>query len=133
MKIVSGEPKSDLPRILMAYGTFPPSQRLFHLEPNMVNWAHRWIGGALRALGGGLPLIRRRLRKSLDDLDREIRKLRQARSVDCSRAGDDRLDVYALGSTEELRFLIDLYLRGWTSQEIEEKLDRTTSGKSFGG
>jgi hypothetical protein len=120
MKIVSGEPKSaDLPRILMAYGTFPPAQRLFHLEPNVVNWAHRWIGGALRALGGGLPVLRQRLRKSLDDLDREIRKLRHADTADSS---EEPLDVDALASTEELRLIIGLHLDGWSWHEINERL-----------
>ena len=73
----------------------------------------------------------RRLHKSLDNLDREIRKVHLAGSADCSPASDDRLDVDALRSTEELRLLIDLYLRGWTSQEIKEKLDRITSGGPF--
>ena len=71
------------------------------------------------------------MRKSVDNLDREIQKVHLAGSLDCSRAGDDRLDVDALRSTEELRLLIDLYLRGWTAEEIKEKLDRTKSGSPF--
>jgi len=95
----------------------------------MVNWAHRWIAVVLEALGVHLPGLRRRLSKSLDDLDREILRVRPAPSVACSRAGDDRLDVDALQSTEELRLLVDLYLRGWTSKEIKERLDGTKSGR----
>jgi len=48
--------------------------------------------------------------------------------VACSGAGDDRVDLDALRANEELRQLIDLYLRGWTSKEIKEKLDGTKSG-----
>jgi len=33
--------------------------------------------------------------------------------------------VMLLRSTEELRLLIDLYLRGWNAQEIQGELDRT--------
>jgi len=49
--------------------------------------------------------------------------------VACSRAGDDRLDVDVLQSTEELRLLIDLHLRGWTAKEIKERLDGTKRGR----
>jgi len=93
----------------------------------MLNWTRRWIAIVLEALGVHLPGFRRRLSKSLDDLDQEIRRVRPALSVACSRAGDDCLDVDALQSTEELRLLIDLYLRGWTAKEIKEKLDGTKS------
>jgi len=93
----------------------------------MVNWAHRWVAVVLEALGGDPPGYRRQLGKLLDDLDQEIRRVRPALSVACSRAGDDCLDVDALQSTEELRLLIDLYLRGWTAKEIKEKLDGTKS------
>jgi hypothetical protein len=94
-----------------------------------VNWrTHIWIAVALGALGVHLPGFRRRLSNSLDNLDLEIRKFRSAGSVDCSCAGDERLDVDALGSTAELRQLTDLYLRGWTSQEIEKKVDSTKNG-----
>jgi len=92
---------------------------------------HRVIASTTGALWIRLRGCRRGLRKSLDNLDREIRKGHLAGSVDSSRAGEDRLDVDALRSTEELRLLIDLYLRGWTAQEIKEKLDRTTSGSPF--
>jgi len=78
--------------------------------------------GALRVW---LRAFRHRSRKALDDLDREIQKVHRRVSADCSRAEDDRLDVDALRSTRELRILIDLYLRGWTLQEIEDKLDST--------
>lgn len=73
----------------------------------------------------------RRLRKSLDNLDQEIRKVHLPGSVDYSRTGDAPLDVDALGSTEALRLLIDLYLRGWTSKEIREKLGGPASGRPF--
>ena len=95
----------------------------------MVNWAHRWIAVVLEALGVRIPGFRRRLSRSLDDLDREIRRVRPAPSVACSRAGDDRLDVDVLQSTEELRLLIDLHLRGWTAKEIKERLDGTKRGR----
>jgi hypothetical protein len=73
----------------------------------------------------------RRLSESLNNFDEEIRKVDLPFSAHCSRAGGDSLDVDALGSTEELWLLIDLYLRGWTAKEIKEKLDGTTSGCPF--
>jgi len=94
----------------------------------MVNWAHRGIAVVLAALGVHPRGYRRRLSNPFDDLDWEIRRVRPAPSVGCSRADYDRLDVDALQSTDELRLLVDLYLRGWTSKEIKEKLDGTKSG-----
>jgi hypothetical protein len=73
----------------------------------------------------------RRLSESLNNFDEEIRKVDLPGSALCSRAGDDSPDVDALGSTEELWLLIDLYLRGWTSKEIKDKVDGTTSGRPF--
>jgi hypothetical protein len=93
----------------------------------MVNWAHRWVAVVLEALAVRLPGFRRRLSRSLDDLDRKIRRVRPAVSVACG--GDDRLDVDVLRANEELRQLIDLYLRGWTAKEIKEKLGGTKSGR----
>ena len=98
---------------------------------DLIEWVHRVIATTAPELWIRLRGFRRRLRQSLDDLDREIRNDHLSDSVDCSRVGDDRLDVDALRSTEELRLLIDLYLRGWTAQEIKDKLDRTTSGSPF--
>jgi len=89
---------------------------------------YRWIAVALGALGIHLPGFRPRLSKSLDDLDREIRKVRPGGSVDRWLTGESFLDVDALRANEDLRQLINLHLRGWTSREIEEHLDRSTSG-----
>jgi len=94
----------------------------------MLNWTRRWIAIVLEALGVHLPGFRRQLSKSLDDLDREIRGVCPVVSVACSRAGDDLLDVDALRANEELGQLLDLYLRGWTAEEIKERLDGTKSG-----
>jgi hypothetical protein len=85
----------------------------------MVKWAHRWIAVALGALGVHLPGFRPRLRKSLDDLDREIRKVRVAHTADCS---EEPLDVDALASTDELRVIIGLHLDGWSWREINGRL-----------
>jgi hypothetical protein len=93
-----------------------------------MNCTHRWIAVALGALGVHLPGFRPRLSESLDGLDRVIWKVRPAGSVDRSLAVDSLLDVDALRANKELRQLINLYLRGWTSREIEEHLDKSTSG-----
>jgi hypothetical protein len=71
---------------------------------------------------GGLPRLRWLLKKSLEDLDREIRKAQQPNSVDSSRRDDGRLDVDALASNKELRLLISLHLDGWTWPEISRHL-----------
>jgi hypothetical protein len=87
----------------------------------MVNWAHSWIAVALGALGGHLPAFRRRVRKSLDDLDQKIREARLPAAADCS---EDRLDVDALASTDELRVIIGLHLDGWSWREITKRLHK---------
>jgi hypothetical protein len=89
------------------------------LELDVVNWAQRWIGSAVGALAVLLPGLRRRLNKSLDDLDREIRNTRLPLAADSSQAP---LDVDDLASTEELRLIIGLHLDGWAWQEINEQL-----------
>lgn len=68
------------------------------------------------------PKLRRRLEKSLDDLDREMQTARLANSLDCPGRPDGRLDVDALASTEELRLIISLHLDGWTWPEINRHL-----------
>jgi len=96
---------------------------------DVVDWVHKVIAVTKGALRDRFRQPRRQLSKSLDDLDWEIRKARLANSVDCSRADDGRLDIDALCSTEELRLLIDLYLRGWTWPQIESELDRTAADR----
>ena len=59
--------------------------------------------------------------KSLNDLDREILRVYQEDS-DRLRLSDEFLDVDALGSTQQLKLLIDLYIRGWTPEEIKVTL-----------
>jgi len=83
----------------------------------VLNWVHRLIAVTAGVLRVRLPGFRRRLRKPLDDLDREIQKAHLA--TDSLRA---HLDVDALASTEELRFIIGLHLDGWTWREINERL-----------
>lgn len=65
----------------------------------------------------------------LNDLDREILRIRLEDSAERLRVDDDRLDVDALGSTQQLQLLIDLYIRGWTPKEMEDKL--IPGGRSF--
>ena len=99
---------------------------------DVVDWVHKMIADTARALRDRFPQPQRPLSKSLDDLDREIRKAGLADSVDPSRSDDGRLYIDALASNEELRLIIALYLRGWTWQEIETKLKRTRSGARSG-
>ena len=96
------------------------------MRSDVVDWVHKVIAVTKGALRDRFRQPRRQLSKSLDDLDWEIRQA-LADSVDCSRAGDGRLDVVALCSTEELRILVDLYLRGWTWPQIESELGRTAA------
>ena len=68
------------------------------------------------------PKLRRRLEKSLDDLDREVRMIRVANSLHCPEQSYGRLDVDGLASAEELRLIISLHLDGWTWPEIIRQL-----------
>ena len=61
------------------------------------------------------------MKKFLNDLDRQMQKDRLAHSPD---GNDVQLNVDALRSTHELRLLTELYLRGWTWEQIEPKLDK---------
>jgi hypothetical protein len=85
----------------------------------VLNWVHRLIAVTVGGLQGWLPGFGRRLRKPLDDLDREIQKAHLA--TDSSRT---HLDVDALASTEELRFIIGLHMDGWSWREISERLPK---------
>jgi hypothetical protein len=84
---------------------------------DVVNWVHRFVAVTAGVLRVRLPGFRARLRTALDDLDREIQKAHLA--TDSSRT---HLDVEALASTEEIRFIIGLQLDGWTWHEINERL-----------
>ncbi len=77
------------------------------------------IATTARELCTRLRGSRPRLKKSLDDLDREICK---ARLPDGADSSEGPLDVDALASTEELRLIIGLHLDGWTWQEINTRL-----------
>ena len=68
---------------------------------------------------------RQRLKKSLEDLDREIRKAQPADWVGSKHADQGCLDVDALASTEEHRLIISLHLDGWTWAEIIRHLRGT--------
>ena len=85
---------------------------------DVIEWVHRVIATATRELWIRLRGSRR-LKKSLDDLDREIWK---ARLPDAADSSEEPLDVDALASTEELRLIIGLHLDGWTWSEINSWL-----------
>jgi hypothetical protein len=86
---------------------------------NVLAWVHRVIATTARELWIRLRGSRRRLKKSLDDLDREIWNTRLPDAADSS---EEPLDVDALASTEELRLIIGLHLDGWTWPEINSWL-----------
>jgi hypothetical protein len=86
---------------------------------DVTEWVHRVIATATRELWIRLRGSRRRLKKSLDDLDREIWK---ARLPDAADSSEEPLDVDALASTEELRLIIGLHLDGWSWHEINKWL-----------
>ena len=59
------------------------------------------------------------MKKSLDDLDREIWNARLPNAADSS---EGLLDVDALASNEELRLIVGLQLDGWSWHEISKRL-----------
>ena len=85
----------------------------------MLEGAHKIIATTARELRTRLRGSRPRLKKSLDDLDREICK---ARLPDAAGSSEELLDVDALASAEEFRLFIGLHLDGWTWQEINTRL-----------
>jgi hypothetical protein len=84
-----------------------------------LEWVHRIIATTARELWIRLRRSRRRLKKSLDDLNREIWN---ARLPDAADSSEEPLDVDALASTEELRLIIGLHLDGWSWHEINKWL-----------
>ena len=59
------------------------------------------------------------MKKSLDDLDREIWN---ARLSNAANSSEQPLNIDSLASTEELRLIIRLHLDGWTWPEINARL-----------
>jgi hypothetical protein len=86
---------------------------------DVLEWVRRVIATTARELWIRPLGSRRRLNKSLDDLDREIWN---ARLPDAADSLEDALDVDALASTEELRLIVGLHLDGWTWPEINTRL-----------
>jgi hypothetical protein len=86
---------------------------------DVLEWVRRVIATTARELWIWPRGSRRRLNKSLDDLDREIWN---ARLPDAADSSDEPLDVDALASTEELRLIVGLHLDGWTWPEINTRL-----------
>jgi hypothetical protein len=86
---------------------------------DVVDWVHKVIAVTAEQLSIRSLAFRRRLDKSLDDLDREIWN---SRLPDAADSSDEPLDVDALASTEELRLIIGLHLDGWTWPDIKTRL-----------
>jgi hypothetical protein len=86
---------------------------------DVLEWVRRVIATTARELWIRPRGSRRRLNKSLDDLDREIWN---ARLPDTADSSEEPLDVDALASTEELRLIVGLHLDGWTWPEINTRL-----------
>ena len=80
---------------------------------------HSVIATTARELWIRLRGSRRRLKKSLDNLDREIWK---ARLPNAANSSEEPLNVDSLASTEELRLIIGLHLDGWSWHEINKWL-----------
>jgi len=80
-----------------------------------------WEAKDIRAGGWRLRKGRERY---LDDLDEAIRAAISHDPRDYGQLYEMRLDMQALARTEDrvLKQMIDLYLRGWTWQEIGEEL-----------
>jgi hypothetical protein len=86
---------------------------------DVLEGVHRVIATTARELWIRLRGSRRRLKKSLDDLDREIWN---ARLPNAANSSEEPLNVDSLASTEELRLIIGLRLDGWTWPEINTRL-----------
>ena len=78
-----------------------------------------WVHTTARELWIRLRGSRRRMKKSLDDLDREIWN---ARLPNAANPSEEPLNIDSLASTEELRLIIGLHLDGWTWPEINTRL-----------
>jgi hypothetical protein len=88
---------------------------------DVLAWVHRVIATTARELWIRFRCSPRRLKKSLDDLDREIWNARLPNAPDFS---EELLNVDSLASTEELRLIIALHLDGWTWPEINTRLGK---------
>jgi hypothetical protein len=86
---------------------------------DVLEGVHRLIAATARELWIRLRGSRRRQKKSLDDLDREIWN---ARLPNAANSSEEPLNVDSLASTEELRLIIGLHLDGWTWSEINTRL-----------
>jgi len=86
---------------------------------DVLEWVRRVIATTARELWIRPRGSRRRLNKSLDDLDREIWN---ARLPNAANSSEQPLNIDSLASTEELRLIIGLHLDGWTWPEINTRL-----------
>ncbi len=84
------------------------------MKLELLDWVHRMIATTARE-----PWIRRRMKKSLDDLDR---KIWNARLPNAANSSEQPLNIDSLASTEELRLIIGLHLDSWTWPEIKTRL-----------
>lgn len=89
------------------------------MKLDLLEWMHRMIAITARELWIRLRGSRRRMKKSLDDLDREIWN---ARLSNAANSSEQPLNIDSLASTEELRLIIGLHLDGWTWPEINTRL-----------
>jgi len=85
----------------------------------LLDWVHRMIATTAREPWIRPRRSRRRMKKSLDDLDREIWN---ARLPNAANSSEQPLNIDSLASTEELRLIIGLHLDGWTWPEINTRL-----------
>ena len=89
------------------------------MKLELLEWVNRMIAITARELWIRLRGSRRRMKKSLDDLDREIWN---ARLPNAANSSEQTLNIDSLASTEELRLIIRLHLDGWTWPEINTRL-----------
>ena len=89
------------------------------MKLDLLEWVHRLINTTARELWIRRRGSRRRMKKSLDDLDREIWN---ARLPNAANSSEQPLNIDSLASTEELRLIIGLHLDGWTWPEINTRL-----------
>ena len=80
---------------------------------------HRMIAITARELWIRLRGSRRRMKKSLEGLDRQIWN---ARLSNAANSSEQPLNIDSLASTEELRLIIGLHLDGWTWPDIKTRL-----------
>ena len=89
------------------------------MKLELLEWVNRMIATTARELWIRRRGSRRRMKKSLDDLDREIWN---ARLPNAANSSEQPLNIDSLASTEELRLIIGLHLDGWTWPEINTRL-----------